>query len=187
MKYLYNKIFEIKFFNKLRSLPVLSKILTYEFILYVFFGVCTTVVNFVSFYLSDKILGTESFAEFQIFSNQILVTLEDVSTVIAWILSVIFAFIVNKIWVFESKSWKLSVAARELISFVGTRLTSFIVFELLGFMLVRNFLLNYNVFESDVVTKWVAKFSIAIFVIFFNYIMSKIFIFKKEEKTENEL
>ncbi|MBQ8210435.1 MAG: GtrA family protein [Clostridia bacterium] len=186
MKYLYDKIFEIKFFNKLRELPVLSKLLTYEFILYALFGVGTTLVNLTTFYLCDKALGNTSFADFQLFSHRILITMEDVSTLIAWIVSVLFAFVVNKIWVFESRSWKISVALRELFSFVGTRIVSFLVFELLGFMLVRNFLLNYNVFESDVVTKWVAKFSIAVFVILFNYIMSKLFIFKKEDEADNE-
>lgn len=186
MKELYDKVFRIKFFHKLRELPVLSGLLTYEFISYAVFGLVTTVVNLLTFYLCDKSLGNSSFADFQIFGHQILVTFEDVSTLIAWVMSVLFAFVVNKIWVFESKSRKPSVVFRELLSFVGTRITSFILFELLGFMLVRNFLLNFNVFESDVVTKWVAKFSIAIFVILFNYIMSKLFIFKKREEDKNE-
>lgn len=186
MKYLYNKIFEIKFFKRLRDLPVLSKLLTYEFIIYAVYGVATTFVNLVTFYICDKAFGNISFADFSIFSHQILVTMEDVSTLIAWIVSVLFAFIVNKIFVFASKSWKFSVAFRELISFIGTRIVSFLVFELLGFMIVRNFLLNYNIFDSEVVTKWVAKFSIAIFVILFNYVMSKVFIFKKGDKTTDE-
>lgn len=186
MKYLYNKVFEIKFFRRLRELPVLSKLLTYEFIIYALFGVATTLVNLSTFYFCDKALGNFSIADFNIFSHKILVTMEDVSTLIAWIMSVLFAFIVNKLFVFESKSWKFPVAFRELISFVGTRIVSFLVFELLGFMLVRNFLLNYNVFDSEVVTKWVAKFSIAIFVILFNYVMSKVFIFKKGDNTADE-
>lgn len=187
LKFLYNKIFEIKFFNKLRQLPVLSKILTYEFILYVFFGVCTTVVNLLSFYICDKILGNASIADFDIFSYRLAITFEDVSTVIAWILAVVFAFIVNKIWVFESRSRSVTVVARELISFVGARITSFLLFELLGFMLVRNFLINYNIFDSDNVSKWVAKIAISFFVILFNYVMSKLFIFKKKEIANNEL
>lgn len=180
LKNLYNKIFEIKFFNKLRELPILSKLLTYEFILYAFFGVATTVVNLITFYLCDKIMGNTSIADFNVFSYQLLITYEDISTLIAWIVAVLFAFIVNKLFVFESKSWQLNVAVREFASFVGARIVSFVVFELLGFMLVRNMLLILNVFESDSTAKWVAKYSISIFVIFFNYIVSKLLVFRKE-------
>lgn len=181
MKKIYNKIFEISFFNKLRELPVLSKLLTYEFILYAFFGVSTTVVNLITFYLCDKMMGNTSIFNFNIFSYQLLVTYEDISTLIAWIVAVLFAFIVNKLFVFESKSWKTNIAVREFISFVGARVVSFVMFELLGFMLVRNVLLIFDVFASDNTAKWVAKYSIAIFVIFFNYVVSKLFVFRKEK------
>lgn len=182
MKKLYNKIFEIKFFNKLRELPVLSKLLTYEFILYAFFGVVTTVVNLAVFYMCDKVMGNTSIADFNVFSYNLLITYEDISTLIAWLTAVLFAFIVNKLFVFESKSWQFNIAFREFISFVGARIISFLVFELLGFMVVRNLLLIFDVFESDSTAKWVAKYSIAIFVIFFNYVVSKLLVFRKERK-----
>ncbi len=187
MKKLYDKLFEISFFDKLRNLPVLSTVLTYEFISYALFGVLTTVVNLVTFYAFDQLLGNESLADFSVFGYRILLTFEDVSTLIAWILSVLFAFITNKILVFESKCWKPSVAAKEFVSFVSTRVVSFVLFEFLGFMLVRNLLLNFEVFNDENVTKWVAKFSIAIFVVLFNYVMSKLIIFRKKGENKNEL
>ena len=59
-----------------------------ELILYVVFGGLTTVVNFVAFWLLNKLLGEEIYL---------------VNNVIAWFVSVIFAYVTNKLWVFESK------------------------------------------------------------------------------------
>ena len=49
--------------------PVIGKLLTYEMLSYLFFGVMTTVVNFVVFFVSDKILGNESIVQFSVFNN----------------------------------------------------------------------------------------------------------------------
>ena len=57
-----------------------------EVILYLFFGGCTTLVNIISFYACDK-LGMST----------------SLSTLTSWIISVIFAFVTNKIFVFESR------------------------------------------------------------------------------------
>ena len=57
-----------------------------ELILYVVFGGLTTVVNFVAFWLLNKLLGEEIYL---------------VNNVIAWFVSVIFAYVTNKLWVFE--------------------------------------------------------------------------------------
>ena len=65
-----------------------------EIISYLFFGVMTTLVNFVSFWAFNKILGESLYL---------------ISNVIAWVISVVFAYVTNKLWVFESKSWKFRV------------------------------------------------------------------------------
>ena len=76
MRKLYDKIFSIKFFNMFLKIPVLSKLLTYEVLSYLFFGVMTTVVNFGVFYVSDKILGNGALADFAILGNVFKVTLK---------------------------------------------------------------------------------------------------------------
>ena len=129
MKKLYDKIFSLKFFKMFLNVPVLSKFLTYEMLSYLFFGVMTTVVNLGVFYVSDKLLGNGALVDFSLFGHLFKVTFEDISTLIAWIFAVLFAYITNKLWVFESKSWKVSVVARELVSFFGARIVSFVVFE----------------------------------------------------------
>ena len=70
-------------------------------IAYLFFGVCTTVVNIISYYIC---------AHWLYFSTI-------VSTAAAWVLAVIFAFVTNKLFVFESRSWEREVLAKEVSSF----------------------------------------------------------------------
>ena len=186
LRKLYDKIFSIKILKKLTANPFFAKLLSYEILSYLFFGVMTTVVNFAVFFVSDKILGNASLTDFSVFGRDFSVTLEDVSTVIAWIFAVLFAYVTNKLWVFESKSRKPSVVLREIISFFGARIVSFIVFESVGFMLLRNILINTGVFGSEDFCKWLAKITVAVFVVIFNYIMSKLVIFRnKRKETEN--
>ena len=181
MRKLYDKIFSVKILKKLTEIPFFSKLLSYEILSYLFFGVMTTVVNFAVFYVSDKILGGDVLAGFSVFSHGFKITLEDVSTAIAWVFAVLFAYVTNKLWVFESKSRKASVIIREIISFFGARIISFVVFESLGFMLLRNVLINAGIFDSDNVCKWIAKIAVSVAVVIFNYIMSKLVVFRKKK------
>ena len=93
--------------DKLKSL--FKKVVNRETVLYIVFGVLTTLVNFVSFKLFDVLLGTKLYL---------------VTNVIAWVIAVAFAYVTNKLFVFESKSWALPVIRREIPSFVAARLFS---------------------------------------------------------------
>lgn len=185
MKKLYEKIFSFKFFKKFLEIPVLNKFLSYEMLSYLFFGVSTTVVNFIVFFACDKIFGNRSIVDFDLFGNTFKITFEDVSTLIAWVGAVLFAYVTNKLWVFESKSKEAKVVLREIVSFFGARIVSFVVFESLGFMLTRNILIITGVFGSENVCKWIAKLLMAVIVVVFNYIMSKLVIFKKKTSEDN--
>lgn len=182
MKNLYDKIFSIRFFKMFLSVPVLSKLLTYEMLSYLFFGVMTTAVNLGVFYVSDKILGNNALADFTVATHVFRITFEDISTFIAWICAVLFAYFTNKLWVFESKDWSVKTVSRELISFFGARVVSFVIFESFGFMVIRNVLLNMNIFESENAPKWIAKIFISVFVVIFNYVVSKLLIFRKKKE-----
>lgn len=126
-----------------------------EVIMYLIFGVLTTLINIVSFYIMDK-LGISLY----------------VNNTIAWILSVLFAFVTNKLFVFESKDMKPKVILKEGISFFGFRLLSYFVDMFCIFLLVDVFKVN----------KLIAKVVGNVIVIIINYIFSKLFIFKKEAK-----
>ena len=123
-----------------------------EGLFYLFFGGCTTLVNIAAFMILRFFhIGTY-------FSNGI-----------AWFLSVIFAFITNKLFVFESRGKGFKKAFQEGISFFGFRVLS-LLFDM-GIMYILIDLLSCG----DFISKLVAN----IVVIIINYIFSKLFIFKK--------
>lgn len=122
-------------------------------ILYLFWGVMTTIVNIVSFYINAHILNCNTV----------------VSTWIAWILSVLFAYITNKLWVFESKDFSTKMVLKEILSFFSCRL-------LTGFLdVVIMYVFVDVLYYSDVVMKIVSN----VLIVILNYIASKWFIFKK--------
>ncbi len=123
-----------------------------EGILYLFFGGCTTLVNIVSFMILRFLtVGTY------------------VSNGIAWVLAVLFAFVTNKLYVFESKNKSAKTVAREAVSFFAFRLLS--LFIDMGMMYVMIDVFSWN--------ELLAKVLANIVVIIVNYVFSKLFIFKK--------
>ena len=127
----------------------------YKFIiLYGIFGVLTTLINIVSYSLFYSVFGV---------SNVI-------SNIIAWVLSVLFAFITNKLWVFESKSFEFKLFMAELGNFTLCRLATGVLD--LGIMFVGVDLLKGPAMILKVVSN--------VIVIILNYIMSKLFVFKKK-------
>ncbi len=132
---------------------LIKKFLNRETVSYLVFGVLTTIVNYASYELC-KWLGVHY----------------TVSTVAAWVLAVAFAYITNKLYVFESKSFEKNVLLREISAFVGCRLFSGLCD--LGFMILAVELLCMN--DS------IAKLASNVFVVIINYIFSKLFIFRKK-------
>ena len=141
----------------------------------------TTAVNLVTFYIFKKIfisIGWEGVFNKLLGSAgwdkapELLGSGTDYldATVIAWTVAVIFAFVTNKLIVFESKSWKPAVAGKEFVGFIGARLFSLLV-ELV-FMFVMVTLLKWNDF--------VAKFIVQVIVVILNYVFSKLLIFKNK-------
>ncbi len=127
----------------------------YKFIiLYGIFGVLTTVINIAVYGIFYSVLDV---------SNVI-------SNIIAWVISVLFAFITNKLWVFESKSFDIKLFMKELGSFTLCRVTTGVLD--LGIMFVGVDLLKGPAMILKVVSN--------VIVIILNYIMSKLFVFKKK-------
>ncbi len=91
--------------------------------------------------------------------------------IISWLITVVFAFVVNKLYVFESKSWNKSIALKEFSGFVGARLFS-LVAETAVIILWVNVLNGSELFAKAVIAQ--------ILVMVLNYILSKLFIFKKK-------
>ncbi len=125
-----------------------------EVINYLFFGGCTFLVSVVSFYLFNKVL----------FLN------EHLSNILSWILAVLFAYITNKTCVFESKTTSKEELLKEISSFFTARLLTLGIEELILFIFV-------NIFKFDAL---IIKIFAQVIVILANYVLSKLFVFKKK-------
>ena len=132
-----------------------------EIIIYVIFGGLTTVVNWVTYSL---------------FVSFCSIT---VSNVFAWIFAVVFAYITNKIFVFEQKSWKPSIAFFEFTKFVSSRVLTGVI-EIVGVDILVYLGLNQTVLG---VRGMVAKVTVSIVVVILNYVFSKLIVFNKKNDT----
>lgn len=127
-----------------------------EIINYLIFGGLATVVNFVSYLIVARLIGVD----------------EVISSGISWFCSVLFAYITNKLFVFESKLDNKKAVIKEMCSFFLARIVSGILCD------VGTFALMVKVFNiNDIISKIVTQ----IMVIIVNYIFSKFIIFKKQE------
>ena len=125
-------------------------------LLYLIFGVLTTAVNFAVYYIC--------YTKFH--------WINLVSNTVAWILSVMFAFITNKIWVFKSKSFEFSKLAVELSGFITARLFT-------GFLDTAIMFVGVDLLKRN----WIiAKIVSSVLVVILNYVFSKLFIFRKNNE-----
>jgi putative flippase GtrA len=134
----------------------LRKLLNRETIAYLIFGVLTTLVNLVTFALLCDLFHMP----------------ELVANVIAWAVSVAFAYVTNRGIVFRSTAHGARALLREIGLFVGARVLSLVLDEV-G-MAVCLYLLHWH--------KMVAKLFMNVLVVIFNYIASKLLIFRSKKE-----
>lgn len=123
---------------------------------YIIVGVLTTAVSLISYFIFSRILNIEKTIIFII------------ANTLSWILSVLFAYITNKMFVFESKT-KGKEAFKEMIKFVSSRILTFIIDLLLMLVLVK------LIHISNDISKLIVQFVVLVL----NYILSKLLVFKK--------
>ena len=128
-----------------------------EIINYLIFGVLSTVVNFASYFIFAKLFHID----------------EVVSSGLSWFCAVLFAYITNKIFVFESKTKTVKEFIKEMMSFFACRVLSGILCDVGTFALMVK-VLNIN----DVIAKIVTQ----IMVVILNYVLSKLVIIKKKSE-----
>lgn len=150
----------------------ISKIFNKETILYLIFGVLTTLVNLVVFTLLNTAFKGVDLSSYKPLNILFFGRSYLLSNVIAWIAAVIFAFITNKLFVFESRCFEPKVLLRESFSFFGARVFS-LLFEQLGLFILIDIVEQGELFS---------KIIVAFFVVLINYFFSKILIFKKNKK-----
>ena len=140
-----------------------------EIVRYVFFGVLTTLVNLAVYFLSNRALGEDGYL---------------ISNVIAWILAVIFAYVTNKLWVFDSKSWNRDVLKREIPGFFAARAFSLLVEEAGLFLLIDLMGFGNRTFLGVNGGK-IAKLAMQLVVIALNYVFSKLVVFSRRNRGKN--
>ncbi|MBE6718525.1 MAG: GtrA family protein [Ruminococcaceae bacterium] len=125
-------------------------------IIYIIFGVLTTAVDFVSYIILTKSFGID----------------ENISNVISQILAIIFAFVTNKIFVFEDKDLKPKALLTQFAKFTSLRLVTLLLNSGMFFVMTESMHVN------DIITKVL----VSVIVIILNYIFSKLIVFKKTNK-----
>ncbi len=125
-----------------------------EVISYLFFGVLTTVVNFVVYFACTDGLHINYLA----------------ATAVSWVAAVLFAYVTNRKWVFESKVRGFMPILREMAVFVGCRVFSGVMD--MGIMFISVDMIG--------ISDRIAKFITQVAVVVLNYIFSKIIIFRKK-------
>jgi len=123
-----------------------------EIIMYLVFGVLTTVVNIVVYFLSAELLNINYL----------------ISNALAWFLSVLFAYITNRKYVFESSSQNI---LKEAVSFFSSRLATGILDMVLMWLFVY----------FNVVNDVIAKVIVNVIVVVLNYVLSKLVVFKGDK------
>lgn len=123
-----------------------------EAVMYLFFGGCTTLVNFAVYWLCTRPVNMG----------------EGTATAVAWVLSVLFAYVTNRKWVFESSAKGARAIAGEMANFFAGRAATGVMD--LVIMLVSVKLLGL----PDMVMKILSN----VLVIILNYFISKWIVFK---------
>ena len=125
----------------------------YDILVYLVFGVLTTVVNYVIYLPCYNLLHFSA----------------AVSNVLAWVVAVAFAYVTNKPFVFRSHDWSAQTVVPELTRFVGSRIASGGLETLIIFLTVDCLGWNGNLM----------KLMTSVLVVILNYIASKLLVFRK--------
>lgn len=125
-----------------------------EIVRYFIVGILTTFVSLITYFI---LVCT-------IFNSNVLIELQ-ISNIIAWFISATFAYYANKIYVFKLNN---NVISRQILNFYISR-----VFVLIIDMLLMYIFVSVLKFNDKLV-----KLFVQIFVIIFNYFISKFIIFR---------
>lgn len=139
-----------------------------EFVAYFFVGCATTLINLLIYALFNVVLGDKLYL---------------VSNVIAWIISVTFAFFMYKLAVFRSMDMRVKTLIIEGLEFYGARLLTLGIESVGLFLLIDVARLSQFGFHLiiDVTGEMIAKFIMLVVTTIANYIFSKFVIFRKKK------
>ena len=126
----------------------------WDILSYLFFGVCTTIVNYLIYIPCYNFMGMSA----------------TVSNMTAWVVAVAFAYLTNKPFVFKSYDWSAKTVVPELTKFIGCRIGSGAAETVI--LLIAVDLLGWNGNVWKLITQ--------VMVVILNYIGSKLLVFRKK-------
>ena len=129
-----------------------------HYILYIVFGVLTTAVDFVTFYLLTKFAPSIN---------------ENISNAIGIFVSIVFAYFTNRKYVFKSNEKNL---IKEFAKFFLSRMAS-TLFNVIAFWILTTY---------TTISNMLAKLIISVVVVILNYIISKFYVFKEKTEKKNK-
>ncbi len=157
-----------------------------QIILYFAFGIGTTIVSFLSYYLTRVFFPDEESVPrflawiynitrvFGIESNTAL------PVIVSWFLSVTFAFLTNRVYVFESRADTFGKFMLEALRLYASRIATLFVDLLIMFLLVDLTGIHNALYE------FCAKIFSNIIVLILNYILSKVFVFRNKSQNSKK-
>lgn len=158
---IFDKIMSWGFLKKFEPLYKKNK----EILLYLFFGAWTTVISFVSFFIANALIKLPNIT----LIGMPVDTSLTVSNIISWICAVTFSYVTARVWVFSSAAYGAKAVFYEAAAFYGGRIFTLIVETVMMNAGVKAFSINENLM----------KIIASIVVLILNYIISKLFVFKK--------
>lgn len=153
-------------FDKIMHLPVIRILEPFykkykSVLLYLFFGGLTTILSIIVFWaFGDGILGFN----------------EHIANAISWIAAVTFAFLTNRTWVFNAPVDSVKAFFKQAMDFYGGRLLTFAIEEIILLVFVTILSLN----------ELAVKISAQVIVLVLNYVISKLFVFKKKKNDASD-
>ncbi len=153
-----NSMAQEDIFDKIMSLPVLNIFNPFykknkEMLLYLFFGGLSFIVSVATYAVFNVTCGFNAL----------------IANVLSWVITVMFAFLTNRVWVFAAPTKTAMEFIKQMISFYSGRVITLVVEEV-----ILGVFINLCGFNS-ILIKVIAQ----IVVIILNYVISKLFIFKK--------
>ncbi len=133
---------------------LIKKLLDRDVILYIIFGILTTLVNFVTFYILNSLMKVNA----------------NISNLVAIPLAILFAYFTNRKWVFHTKAKGFKENFNEFCKFIAGRAATMII-EFLGCMLL--FMIP--------IPEIISKLIVSIIIIILNFFISKFFAFKQKD------
>lgn len=129
-----------------------------EIIIYLISGGLTTVINWAVYWVCYQVMGIPNVA----------------AQIISWIAAVIVAYVTNKLWVFESRSWSSKVVVSEAAKFLGARVGT-------GILETVCMWIGVDVLGFSGNKAMLVKIVVSVAVVILNYVFSKLLIFKGEK------